>query len=83
MTDKPERVVFHYNKKHNEDQSVPPWVVKCKGQTFYVMHMEISPGVGFTTKETPDSPHTKAALQIKGKLSILTMEDYSQEARVE
>lgn len=75
--------MFHYNKKHNEDTSVPPWVVKCKGQTFYVNHMEIAPGVGFTTKETPDSPHTKASLQIKGTLTILTMEDYTQEARVE
>jgi hypothetical protein len=65
------RVVFHFNKKHNEDPAtIPPWVVKAKGQSFYVHHMTIDPGVGFTTKETPDSSHTKAALQVKGTLTI-------------
>lgn len=63
------RVVFHYNKKHNEDQSIPVWVVKHKGQTYYVNHLDSE--VGFTTKETPNSEHTKGALQFKGKLTIL------------
>lgn len=64
------RVVFHYNKQHNTDQSIPPWVVKHKGQTYYVNHLEIAPNVGFSTKETPDSEHTKASLLIRGKLTI-------------
>lgn len=63
------RVVFHYNKKHNEDTSVPTWIVKHKGQTYYVNHLDSF--VGFTTKETPDSEHTKGALQFKGKLQIV------------
>lgn len=64
--------MFHFNKKHNEDPAnIPPWVVKVKGQTHYVHHMTIDPGVGFTTKETPDSAHTKAALQIKGVCNIV------------
>ncbi len=65
------RVVFHYNKSHNQDQSIPPWVIKHKGQTYYVNHLEIAPNVGFSTKETPDSEHTKASLLIRGKLTIV------------
>lgn len=63
-----ERVVFHYNKAHNQDQLIPTWVVKSKGQTFYVHHLDSN--VGFRTKETPDSDHTKGSLQFKGKLKI-------------
>lgn len=68
------RVVFHYNKQHNLDSSVPPWVIKHKGQSYYVNHLEIAPNIGFSTKETPDSEHTKASLLIRGKLTI-TNED--------
>ena len=64
-------VIFHYNKKHNEDQSVPCWILKVKGETHYVNHVEIAPGVGFSTKETPDNPHTKGALKIKGCLTLI------------
>jgi len=64
------RVVFHYNKKHNEDQSIPPWVLKVKGQSFYVNHVEVSPGIGFSTRETPDNPHTKATLLFNGACTI-------------
>lgn len=67
-------VIFHYNKKHNEDQSVPPWVLKVKGHSFYVNHFDIMPNVGFSTKETPDNPHTKGSLKIVGRLTI-TEED--------
>ena len=63
-------VIFHYNKKHNEDSSVPCWILKVKGETHYVNHVEISPGVGFSTKETPDNAHTKGAIKIKGKLML-------------
>lgn len=62
------RVVFHFNKAHNADKTIPQWVVKHKGQSFYVNHLVSS--VGFTTKETPDSEHTKGSLQFKGKLKI-------------
>ena len=62
--------MFHYNKAHNADQSIPPWVVKAKGQTFYVHHIDVDKGVGFSTKDSPDSEHTKASLKFKGKLRI-------------
>ena len=67
-------VVFHYNKKHNEDQSIPTWILKVKGQTFYVDHVTVNPGVGLSTKETPDNPHTKGALKFKGRLQIFENE---------
>ncbi len=63
------RIVFHYNKKHNEDQTIPCWIIKHKGLTYYVNHIDSE--VGFTTKETPDNEATKAALQFKGKLQII------------
>jgi hypothetical protein len=61
--------VFHYNKAHNTDQTIPCWVIKHKGISYYVDHLDSS--VGFTTKETPGNDHTKGSLQFKGKLTII------------
>lgn len=83
INEKATDVVFHYNKAHNTNTLIPPWVVKCKGNSFYVHHMTICPKVGFSTKETPDNPHTKAALKVKGVLKILEYEDGTTEAYVE
>lgn len=63
--------MVHYNRVHNTDQTIPPWVVKVKGQTYYVHHFEVAKNVGFSSKETPDSEHTKASLKFKSKLHIL------------
>ena len=68
-------IVFHFNKKFLEDKSIPMWVVKHKGKTYYVHHMTVNKGVGFSTKETPDNPHTKGSLKIKGKLKIYEEND--------
>ena len=62
------RIVFHYNKAHNQDCTIPQWVVKHKGVSYYVKH--VTSKIGFETKETPDSEHTKGALQFRGKLKI-------------
>lgn len=62
------RIIFHYNKQHNKDNTIPTWIVKHKGQTYYVNH--VSSKIGFKTKETPDSEHTKGSIQFKGKLKI-------------
>lgn len=67
-TENEERIVFHYNKKHNENTEIPQWIIKVKGQTFYVHHLDSK--VGFSTKETPDNSHTKGSLQFKGILII-------------
>ena len=39
------------------------WVVKCKGETHYVNH--VTSTAPWSTKETPDNPHTKGALKFK------------------
>lgn len=39
------------------------WVLKAKGQTYYVNH--VLANVGWSTKETPDNPHTKGSLKFK------------------
>jgi hypothetical protein len=62
--------VFHFNKKHLQDPTIPMWVVKCRGDTYYVDHVDVLPGIGFSTKETPDNPHTKGSIKFKGRLSI-------------
>lgn len=58
--------VFHFNKKHLEDPSIPMWVLKFSGKTYYVNHVECL--VPWSTKETPDSSHTKGAIKIKRPL---------------
>ncbi len=68
------RVIFHFNKAHLSDPNIPMWVLKSKGKTYYVNHVDVNPGVGFKTKETPDNPHTKGSIQIKGKLKIIEEE---------
>lgn len=65
-----DRIVFHYNRAHNGDPSIPMWVVKFKGKTYYVHHLESK--VGFKTKETPDNPVTKGSIQFKGYLNLET-----------
>jgi hypothetical protein len=60
---------FHFNKKSIEFDFIPMWVVKARGKTFYVNHMDCL--AGFTTRETPEHPSTKGSLRVKrGTLSI-------------
>lgn len=68
-----DRIIFHFNKKHNEDTSIPPWVIKTVGKTFYVHHFESL--VGFKTKETPDNPATKGSIYMKGRIKITKKND--------
>jgi len=81
LNEKPAPIVFHYNKAHNGDVAIPPWIIKFKGQTYYISHLDIDPGVGFSTKESPDNEHTKGALKIKGLLDIYEI-DGKTNARV-
>jgi hypothetical protein len=55
---------------HLQNPEIPMWVIKHKGSSYYVHHVDVLPGVGFSTKETPDNPHTKGSIKIKGKLLI-------------
>ena len=58
--------MFHFNKKHLEDQTVPMWVLKFHGETLYVNHVDCS--VPWSTKETPDNSHTKGSIKVKDVL---------------
>lgn len=62
--------MFHFNKKHLQEPTVPMWVIKCRGDTYYVNHVDVSPGVGFSTKETPLNESTKGSIKFKAQLSI-------------
>lgn len=75
QTEKKCEIIFHFNKKHLEDPSIPMWIIKCRGDTYYVHHVDVSPGVGFSTKETPNNPHTKGSIKIKGYLTLEQSED--------
>ena len=39
------------------------WVLKTKGETYYVNHVNAL--TGWSTKETPDNSHTKGSLKFK------------------
>lgn len=56
-------LVFHFNKASITDPTVPSWVVKAKGQTYYVKH--VTSNAPWSTKETPDNTHTKGAIKFK------------------
>ena len=55
--------MFHFNKKHLEDPTVPMWIVMAKGNTYYVEHVDAN--LPWTTKETPDNVRTKGAIKFK------------------
>jgi hypothetical protein len=69
--DKRSEIIFHFNKMHLQDTNIPMWVIKVKGETYYVDHVDMEAGVGFSTKETPDNPSTKGSIKFKGKLEII------------
>lgn len=56
-------LVFHFNKKHLEDETIPMWVVKTRGESYYVNHVTCE--LPWSTKETPDNTHTKGSIKIK------------------
>jgi hypothetical protein len=55
---------FHFNKGSIEFPFLPAWMVKTKGKTYYVHHLDFSNAVG-TTRETPDHPSTKGAIRFR------------------
>lgn len=63
MEIKTKECVFHFNKGHLQDPTIPMWILKFKGKTHYVDHVDAN--APWSTKETPDNPHTKGALKFK------------------
>ncbi len=55
--------MFHFNKKHLEDETIPMWVIKTHGESFYVHH--VTSELHWSTKETPDNSHTKGSIKFK------------------
>ncbi len=66
-------MVFHFNKKHLEDQTIPMWVLKTHGESFYVDHVTCE--IPWTTKETPDNSHTKGSIKVKDCLLTIDEEN--------
>lgn len=64
-------VIFHFNKKHLQDPTIPMWVLKAKGKSYYVEHVDCQ--CPWSTKETPDNDHTKGSIKIKN--CLLTISD--------
>ena len=69
--------MFHFNKGHLTDPTIPPWVLKCKGESWYLNHVECN--VPWSTKETPDNPHTKGSIKVK---DCLLQIDENNEAKI-
>ncbi len=65
--------MFHFNKKHLEDQTIPMWVLKTHGESFYVDHVTCE--IPWTTKETPDNSHTKGSIKVKDCLLTIDQEN--------
>lgn len=65
-----DKIKIFYNKAHNADPSIPPWICQSKGSTYNVSHVTISSGLGFSTKETPEHEATKASIVVKGTLTV-------------
>ena len=70
--------MFHFNKKHLEDETIPMWVLKFHGETYYVNH--VSCDLPWNTKETPGNNHTKGSIKIKECLLQIT--DDTNEATI-
>ena len=47
------------------------WVLKTRGETYYIHHLDSD--IPFSTKETPDNPHTKGSIKFKN--CFLTIDD--------
>ena len=69
QTNKKTDIIFHFNKAHLSNPKIPMWVIKVKGKTYYVNHVDFHQ-ISFSTKETPDNMHTKGSLKFKGYLYI-------------
>ena len=65
--------MFHFNKGHLTDPTIPMWVVKTQGKSYYVEHVECT--VPWSTKETPDNPSTKGSIKVKDCLLVIDEEN--------
>jgi len=52
------------------------WVLKSRGKSYYIDHLEAD--LPFSTKETPDNPHTKGAIKFKNVHVTINEENVAQ-----
>lgn len=65
-------VIFHFNKGHMKNPAIPVWVLKAKGKTFYVNHVNAT--IPWSTKEVIGHPSTIGSIKFK-KASMYIDED--------
>ena len=70
---------FHFNKKHLTDPTVPMWVIRAKGESYYVDHVEST--LPWSTKEAPDNTHTKGAIKFRQCLITIDSENCAKVTR--
>ena len=68
-------VVFHFNKQHLQDETIPMWVLKFHGETYYVNHVDSQ--LPWSTKETPNNPSTKGSIKFKNALVTINEQNES------
>ncbi|AUZ95033.1 hypothetical protein FDI40_gp254 [Agrobacterium phage Atu_ph07] len=62
--DNARNIEFHFNKKHLQyPDVVPMWILKAKGSTYYLNHIDCS--TPWTTRERPEHQSTKGSIRIK------------------
>jgi len=61
--------VFHFNKKHLTDPTVPMWIIKASGKSYYLNH--VTSNMPWSTKETIDNPHTKGSIKFKDVYMVI------------
>lgn len=73
--------MFHFNKGHLADETIPMWVIKSHGVTMYVNH--VTSDMPWSTKETPGNEKTKGSIKFKRcKLSINTEDNTATISRL-
>ncbi len=68
-------VEFAFNRIHNEFEFMPRWLIKAKGQTFYVKHVDVN--VPFTTRELSNA-NTKGTLRFKNATVMIDVDGNAQ-----
>lgn len=65
-------IVFSFNKGSINNPEIPSWTLKCKGQTYYVWHVDSD--AKWNTKETPENPSTKGSIKFKNATLLIDEE---------
>lgn len=71
-------VDFHFNRASNEFSALPMWVVKAKGKTYYVDHVDAN--APWTTRERPDAS-TRGMMRFKKCRLVLRADNTAEIAQ--